>query len=76
MIASPRTDSIEDRAEEERSDDSKSEVREITLPNEIIQDFGLIESDDSDEVTEEGILTQGDEDIFKFRFEFTGGTEE
>jgi hypothetical protein len=33
----------------------------LTLPKEIIQAFGLIEQ--SDEVTEEGIRTQGEEDI-------------
>jgi hypothetical protein len=54
VIASPRTESIEDRAEKkfERLD-KKVEGGIVTLPKEIIQVFGLIEQ--SDEVNEEGI---------------------
>jgi hypothetical protein len=49
MIASPRTDSIEDRAEKKWLDE-KVEGRIVTLPKEIIQVFGLIKQ--SDEVNE------------------------
>jgi hypothetical protein len=52
VIASPRTDSIEDRAEKKWLDE-KVEGGIVTLPKEIIQVFGLIEQ--SDEVNEEGI---------------------
>jgi hypothetical protein len=52
VIASPRTDSIEDRAEKKWLDE-KVEGGIVTLPREMIQAFGLIE--ESDEITEEGI---------------------
>jgi hypothetical protein len=52
VIASPRADSIEDRAEKKWLDE-KVEGGIVTLRKEIIQVFGLIE--ESDEVTEKGI---------------------